>query len=396
MKKFVKFGKGESKEEKRDCALVGWDLTSYNMDLTHQEIIEVLKTLAKKWAFQKEKCPTTERLHWQMRIKLFEKKRESTLINVLKGTLLIGTHVSITSNKVHQGNNFNYVMKIDRVEGPWADIDEPEEDESRDEKDKPMEVKKLDELGLWPWATEVKDNCIKQITEPDHIHINVICDIFGVSGKTWFVKWMEWYKHGCYIPGYNDMSKLVGYVATRKPRPAYLFDMPRAMSKLKLNEFWSGVENVKAGMISDWRHKAKFLNRSMPAVWIFSNMPPPNGMLTNGRIICWMIDPDSKELVEWTEKRWNRANAENDAKIEKKTELKPKRKSKWDSEDESMLGGDPQTPRPPAESVDGSAVAYKKLKRTDSKRFDLWEEYKKINEETLTDLEIMGLQEKKE
>lgn len=396
MKKFQKFRKGESKEEKRDCALIGWDMTSYNMDLTSDEIIEVLKQLAKKWAFQKEKCPTTGRLHWQMRIKLFEKKRESTLINILKGTILIGTHVSITSNEVHQGNNFNYVMKIDRVEGPWSDLDEPTEDESRDEKDKPWEVKEMDRLGLFPWAKEVKDNCVKQITEPDCIHINVICDIFGIAGKTWFVKWMEWYKHGCYVPGYNDMSKLVGYVATRKYRPAYIFDMPRAMSKLKLNEFWSGVENVKAGMLSDWRHKGKFLNRSMPAVWIFSNMPPPSGMLTNGRIVCWMIDPDSKELVEWTEKRWNRANAENESKIEKKNETKPKRKSKWDSDEESLLGGSPQTPLQPCGAGE-SSVRAKKLKRTDSGRFDLWEEYKKISTDVvLSDTEIMGLEEKKE
>lgn len=344
--------------------LIGWDITSF-AECKHTEVIEVLKQLAKSWVFQQEETKEAKP-HWQIRCKLRAKKRKIELIRMLKNTVLAKAHIDPTCNKVHGGMDFNYVMKLDsRIAGPWKneDKDEKDDEDFRDPAKMPTEVSKLIAMGLYPWQEEVKKNCEEQTETPDHIHINCICNLSGIAGKTWFAKFMHWHKLAGIVPAYNDMIKMIGFVATTRERPAYIFDLSRAMDKRKLNEFWAGIEQVKAGMISDWRHKGKFFNRSMPAIWVFTNNPPPVEMMSAGRFVCWMIDPISNSLIEWTEKRWARATIAYEDKERSLKTATPKRKSAaYDSDDEDfddrnpilkranvmqhhlLGGGTPQTP----------------------------------------------------
>ena len=90
-----------------------WKLDTHTM-------IKHLNEWAKKWAFQLEKCPTTDRLHLQGRMSLIKKLRPDELIAQCDWR----ADFRPTCSTVHKGCKFNYVMKAQtRVEGPWIDTE---------------------------------------------------------------------------------------------------------------------------------------------------------------------------------------------------------------------------------------------------------------------------------
>ena len=110
--------------KKMKSPVVGYDFTIYEnhneWKLDTAKLIIELRQWAKKWAFQIEKCPTTDRLHIQGRCHLFSKKRDSEIAS----QCTFKAHWTPTSAGVHEGQNFNYVLKADsRIEGPWIDTE---------------------------------------------------------------------------------------------------------------------------------------------------------------------------------------------------------------------------------------------------------------------------------
>ena len=127
-------------------------------------LIKELKQWAKKWAFQIEKCPTTDRLHIQGRMSLIKKLRRDELL----AQCTFRADFRITCKTVHKGCNFNYVMKADtRVEGPWTDTEYEEP---------PVLTRQLvafQEKVKYPWQEQIEQWC----SEEDDRSIKLIHDV---------------------------------------------------------------------------------------------------------------------------------------------------------------------------------------------------------------------------
>ena len=106
--------------------VVGFDVTIWINEANqaetgdYQVVGKRLAEVFKVFAFQKEQ---TAGLLYQCRGWTYKKMTQASFLREF-GEMLWGGHVSITSNTVHSGRKFNYVMKADtRVEGPWTDAD---------------------------------------------------------------------------------------------------------------------------------------------------------------------------------------------------------------------------------------------------------------------------------
>jgi len=235
-----------------------WDFTCHDLD--RAVLIKNLQNCAKKWVFQLEKGSETGKLHFQGRISLKVKTRDAGKLNLGIG------HVSAT----HDKDNDFYVTKIEtRVEGPWSD------------KDVvcyiPRDVGKITELR--PWQKQL----LSIITAYEERKVTVVIDPVGCSGKSTFVRWCMCHKFGQIIPMANDYKDLLRVVMDAPKSPCYFVDMPRAMRKEKLYQFYSAVETIKGGYAFDDRYSFKQELFDPPNVVIFTNSMPDLQLLTRDR-----------------------------------------------------------------------------------------------------------------
>lgn len=260
-----------------------YDFTQSCDHMDFQEVCDHLKKWAKKFVFQKEKTDKGY-LHWQGRLSLIKKRR----FNELKGKLFPKGHISVTSKTVHDGNQFNYVMKADtQVDGPWteADVEDPP----------PLtrQLKVFMKMDKYPWQSKVYELC-KQL---DDRCINVIYDIYGNAGKSVFVEWLEYERMGFEIPPFRQMEDIMQCCMSIKAQKCYFVDMPRGMKKDKLSEFYSGLEALKNGVTYDKRYSFKKRRMDRPQVFVFTNTLPVMELLTRDRWQIWHMTED-KDLIE--------------------------------------------------------------------------------------------------
>lgn len=245
--------------------VVSYDFTVYEnhneWKLDPHRMVAELKQWAKKWAFQLEKCPTTDRLHFQGRLSLFKKLRLSELVS----RCTFKAHWTPTSSEVHEGQNFNYVMKADtRLEGPWID---------KEYEDPPVLTRQLvnfQDKEKYEWQKKVELWC----DEMDDRSIKLIHDTVGNSGKSIMAEWLEYHKKAFEIPPLKDMEDIMQFCMSFKAQKVYLIDMPRAMKKDKLAGFYSGLECLKNGYVYDKRYAAKRRRFDRPQVIVFTNVLP--------------------------------------------------------------------------------------------------------------------------
>jgi len=72
--------------------------------------------------------------------------------------------------------------------------------------------------------------------------------------------------------------------------PLYFIDMPRAINKGKLVEFYAGIEDIKNGHCWDCRYRFSELYFDSPSIWLFSNTIPDFKLLSPDRWMIWTID----------------------------------------------------------------------------------------------------------
>ncbi len=245
-------------------------------------VAKALNEWAKKWVFQQEKGSETGFLHWQGRLSLIKKHRLSEVIKLLKD-VLPGAHWSITSNTVHAGHSFNYVMKADtRVDGPWKDSDFEEP---------PPLTRQLDnfmKMSMYPWQETV----CQWTKELDDRSIKLVIDDLGNAGKSILAEYLE-YKGDAYeIPPFRLMEDIMACVMSVGEKKAYLVDMPRAMKKDKLSEFYSGLESLKNGVCYDKRYSFKKRRMNRPQVIVFTNKPPCYEYMSLDRWEIWRMQDD--------------------------------------------------------------------------------------------------------
>lgn len=220
--------------------------------------------------------------HFQGRLSLKEKKRN------LKGILDMPGRCTPTSNKCV--GNFDYVMKEDtRIDGPWMDKELEEET---------YIPRQYRELVLKPWQQAV----MEKLDDWDTRTINIIYDVHGNSGKSTFARYMQILGKARVIGfcrEYKDIMRMVMDLPTAK---AYFIDMPRAIKKEKLYDFWAALETVKDGYAFDDRYNFREKNFDCPNIWVFTNTLPVFELLSTDRWKVWTFWEGtlvSRELEEF-------------------------------------------------------------------------------------------------
>jgi len=88
-----------------------------------------------------------------------------------------------------------------------------------------------------------------------------------------------------------------------------MFDMPRAMNKDRLYQFYAAIETIKDGYAYDDRYHFTEKVFDCPNIWIFTNRMPDTTLLSTDRWKFWeisekneLVEIDLKEIIE-NEKR---------------------------------------------------------------------------------------------
>jgi len=272
--------------------IVGLDVTipvngEFGRDFN--SVMSEVNSWFKKFVFQKEKGSTTGYEHWQIRGHLYKRKRLSELKKMKN--FFPHSNYSVTTTGVHEGQNFNYVMKADtRIDGPWTDKDYEEPPNWTDQLD---DLKKcLDTTGILPWQQWFED----EVGKPDLRSIHVIYDKAGHSGKSVYCEWLEYRRLGYEIPAMRSMEDIMQCCMCIKTHKAYFIDMPRGMKKDKLGEFYAGIECLKNGVAYDKRYAFKKRRFNRPLIFVFTNCLPDFTLLSVDR---WRIHEiiDHRDIV---------------------------------------------------------------------------------------------------
>lgn len=254
-----------------------YDFTASCKSIEQVDVVDLLNKHCKKWCFQKEKGADSGFEHFQGRMSLKTKTRLNSAIK-----LFPGWHLSVTS-KANADNNF-YVTKEDtRVDGPWSSEDENSSNYI------PRQIRDI--KNLYPWQQTVIDDAAPD--KFDTRTINVIVDISGNHGKSILKTWIEVHGIGCALPYANDYKDLMRAVMDRPTRRLYIVDMPRAIKKEQLFQFYSGIEDIKNGVAWDDRYHFRQKFFDCPNIWVFTNTVPDFSLLSKDRWRLWGFDADN-------------------------------------------------------------------------------------------------------
>ena len=135
------------------------------------------------------------------------------------------------------------------------------------------------ESGLRQWQTQVKDI----ISVYDDRNIIMIVDQTGNCGKSAFAEYMEYEGLAYEIPPMRLMEDIMACCMSIPTQTCYMVDLPRAMKKEKLSDFFSGLECLKNGVMYDKRYKFKKKRIDCPQVVVFSNKFPDKNYLSPDR-----------------------------------------------------------------------------------------------------------------
>lgn len=289
-----------TKNPENACCL--WNITLYmswqDEKGYHQHdtksVHNVIKDISKHYAFQVEKGTESKLLHYQIAVDLKDKKRRTTLFNILKSkwSNIKLEQITMTSICGMKGRQcFSYCTKEDtRVEGPWTDKQDP----TALIKDV-QEVIDRPDFKFYPWQEEMF-NIMKA---PSHRRVVCIVDHGGHCGKTFFKDYCFSRKLAFPSPVSCKMGDATAFILSAGliDWGCFLFDIPRAIYPLvsKNPEFWCNIEQIKNGMFTDIRYKGQYAQAPRrPCVVLFMNSEPPKSMLTSDMWDLRMIGLDKK------------------------------------------------------------------------------------------------------
>lgn len=284
-----------------------------DIKVTSELLKALLDTFCEKYAFQLEECPTTKSLHFQGRCYLgldpkTKKDRRLRLAQIAKklpqevvGPLICGRNLTPTSKL---GWNFQYVCKEDtRVEGPF--IKNVEDYEIDPGIDPDLRLIRIDKDNYHPWQRSFHD-LVKRPPKGHEETVNVLLDKGGGIGKTVIAQRMaikhKDYVHRLIYTGQADrlVEHAFSFIMDCSPKQrievtrTFIIDVPCAGDYKKMAEFYSAVEQIKAGYICDRRYSMKTIDFKTPQIWIFANKEPEYEHLTARRWVIWNVDKDMK------------------------------------------------------------------------------------------------------
>lgn len=270
-------------KDERESSCCVWDVTCPADRFTVGNLRKHFSAHCKKYAFQLEQGASGYR-HFQCRVSLKQKSRKATL--VASSFNLAGFHISCTST-ANKDNDF-YVLKDDtRIEGPWTDKDKPSL----------LTVDKMEATGLFPWQQSIVD----EVHAYDDRRIHIVIDRTGNIGKSALCKYLYMKQDAVIVPPLMDEKDLMQYTMSFDPSKLYVIDMPRAMKKSKLNRLYSGIEQLKNGMMYDLRYHGKFRYIDEPNIIVFTNQPPKMSYLSRDRWCLWTVRNNQLEEFRFDE-----------------------------------------------------------------------------------------------
>lgn len=252
-------------------------------ELLHKKLI----AWCTKFVFQLERGDTGYE-HWQVRLQLIHKKTcpslKADVISAIHG------HWSVTSTNVHVSPKaFNYCMKEDtRLEGPWDDTSIMEE--------KPPLTWQLEEFISYPTFLPWQQQLMDHITTRTMREINLVYDPAGHHGKSLFSEFLEYQGLAWEMPPLRSLEDLMEFAHSFPPKPCYLIDMPRALKKNNLSEFYAGIEVLKNGVTYDRRYSGKKRRMDRPNIVCFTNILPDFRFMTTDRWAIWHMQ-ENQSLV---------------------------------------------------------------------------------------------------
>lgn len=261
-----------------------------------EEFIKELRPFAKKWVFQEERTPTTDKLHYQGRLSLFKKKRQPELCEMLNSGPLRGMDVSESSNNSNQFEIFYAMKEETRVNGPW---------DNRTWTAPPYIPRQYQGLidTLYPWQKTVLDSR----SEFSDRRIDVIVDIKGCSGKSTVASLGRLHYGALDLPPISDHKELLQVVcdqlmAKNERNPGLVFvDCPRSIDQKKMGPYFIAIEQIKKGYVADVRYHYKEWDFDSPRVWVFVNHAIRTDYLSTDRWRFWQINRHFKTLEPYVE-----------------------------------------------------------------------------------------------
>lgn len=264
---------------KTENAVYGYDFTLKAENITPDQLKTFCKAWAKKWVFQLEEGDSGYE-HYQGRISLIKKRRLNELIKAVKTKYEWPFHWSISSTNSLE-EEFYCTKEDTRKEGPWSD------------KDKELYIPThVRNLNLYSWQQQIVDDAKIR----DLRHINLIVDRVGNHGKSWLKTYVGSREIGLCLPYVNDYKDIMRMVMDCKKFPLYIIDIPRAVPKERMYQFYAGIESLKDGYAYDDRYKFRYEYFEIPNVWIFTNVEPNLDYLSADRWKIWNIEGEA--LVE--------------------------------------------------------------------------------------------------
>jgi len=254
---------------------------------TWEDLADKLSKWCTKFVFQKEKGSETGYIHWQVRILLGKKKTLPAMLSEVVPA--IGGNFSVTSNTVHtHAKAFNYVMKEDsRLEGPWTDEETPR---PRVLTTQLVNFMKCEKYG---WQAHAEELC--QLYHERWLYY--LYDPHYNSGKSIFCEYLEYNGLAEEIPGIFTLAEdIMQFVMSMPKSKCYLFDMPAAMKKEKMNQMYTALEMLKNGFLFDKRYNGKKQRIDRPGVICFANNLPKLDLMAPDRWKVLYITPD-KNIV---------------------------------------------------------------------------------------------------
>lgn len=168
------------------------------------------------------------------------------------------------------------------MDGPWED---------KDFVDPPKltrQLKHFHDQEKYPWQETVTKWC----DELDDRSIKLLIDTVGNGGKSILAEDLEYHGKAYEIPPFRLMEDIMACVMSVGEKKAYIIDMPRAMKKDKLSEFYAGLESLKNGVCYDKRYSFKKRRMDRPQVIVFTNKEPCYEYMSLDRWEIWHMCED--------------------------------------------------------------------------------------------------------
>lgn len=240
------------------------------------ELSKLLEEITKpKWCFQLEKGSETGRLHFQGRISFKKAKRKSEILKLVNDTKFKHIHLSAEHDEAR--SSF-YCLKKDNtyVDGPWSNENTPLYI--------PRQVREIE--NLHPWQEKIIE--LAKVWDTRSIHI--IYDTSGNIGKSTLCTYMGVHRLAKLLPFCNDYKDILRMTFDVGNYSAYLIDMPRAINKERLFQFFAAIETIKSGYCYDDRYKFQDRYFDCPQIFVFTNVMPDFEMLSLDRWCVWTIE----------------------------------------------------------------------------------------------------------